>query len=202
MWTERAAVMFFLWVGCTAGAWGATGDLDKLQMILRLHSEADLHVPWLPAAQAITESIFEDTGIGMRWIDCHGEAVDPQCNRAPRANEFVLRLQRRRVDPASHACGVSLRSSRAEGHYITLYIDCIRAGSDAFNVGEPVLAAYTMAHEVGHLLLPVGHASSGIMRARPNRFDWERAKRGALRFQPSERRQIHDALRRRLASVR
>jgi hypothetical protein len=139
----------------------------------------------------------------MLWIDCRGEAIEPRCNPAPRGNEFVLRLQRRRVDPASHACGVSLLPNRAEGYYITLYLDCIRAGSDDFNVGEPVLAAYTMAHEVGHLLLAsAGHAFSGIMRARPDRFDWERARRGALRFQPSERRQIHEALRHRLASVR
>lgn len=203
MWFEGAAVVLSVWLGSTVAPCGPVADHDAPHLAFRVHSGSDLRPPWLPGTQAIMESLFAEMGVRLRWIDCrHGAIeIDPACDRRPRANEIVLRVQRTKPDRASHACGASLRPDAEPGHFITLFLDCIRAGSDALKVAEPVLAAYTLAHEVGHLLLPsVGHAPSGLMRARPDRFDWERAKRGALRFRPAERQQMQQALRQRIGS--
>ena len=44
-----------------------------------------------------------------------------------------------------------------------------------------------MAHELGHLLLPqYSHSATGLMRARWNREDLERAQHGLLRFTPEQ----------------
>ena len=200
MWNTGGAVLLCTSLACAAGVAEGGPVPEMPHLIVRVHTEADLHVAWLASALARAEGIFGDAGVLMDWIDCPSSAVDPVCGRAPSANEFVVRIRRRRVDPESHGCGVSLRPTLATGHYITVFLDCIRDGADVFMLAEPVIAGYTVAHEIGHLLLPTsGHATSGIMRARPDRFDWQRAARGALRFRPAERQQIQDALRRRSA---
>jgi hypothetical protein len=44
-----------------------------------------------------------------------------------------------------------------------------------------------MAHELGHLLLPqYSHSATGLMRARWNREDLDRAQHGLLRFTPEQ----------------
>ena len=44
-----------------------------------------------------------------------------------------------------------------------------------------------MAHELGHLLLPqYSHSATGLMKARWNREDLERAQYGVLRFTPEQ----------------
>jgi len=44
-----------------------------------------------------------------------------------------------------------------------------------------------MAHELGHLLLPLySHSATGLMRGRWNREDLERAQHGLLRFTPEQ----------------
>jgi|RhiMetdeSRZDD1v2_1073273.scaffolds.fasta_scaffold00639_37 hypothetical protein len=49
------------------------------------------------------------------------------------------------------------------------------------------LLGHFMAHELGHLLLPpYSHSRSGLMRARWDRNDLERAQHGLLRFTPEQ----------------
>ena len=49
-----------------------------------------------------------------------------------------------------------------------------------------------MAHEIGHLLLGVGHSPTGIMRAKLNRWDLLQAGRGQLKFTPEQSLLIRD----------
>ena len=198
---RRAVVVSVCWAWM-GGAADARAQTDPTALIVRAYAEAGVDASWLPAVDALTRKIFGEAGMQLVWTRCDAISTNSRCHAAPEPNEFVVRFQARRIDAASHACGVSLRPSRATGHYITLFLDCIREGSDTFAVAEPIIAAYAIAHEIGHLLLPAAdHAPSGIMRARPDRFDWERAKRGALGFRPAERQQMQEALRRRLASA-
>lgn len=95
---------------------------------------------------------------------------------------------------------MSLRPHSAPGHYITLFLGCVREGAEAFSVSPSVVLAYVIAHEIGHLLLPIGHSSAGIMRARPDQLDWKRAARGALEFHPGDRERMRAALQHRLAA--
>ena len=75
-----------------------------------------------------------------------------------------------------------------------MYADCVRRGSEQLQVPESIVLAYTIVHEIGHLLLPEGHSFTGVMRARPDRLDWQRAARGALRFTDQEARRIRATL--------
>jgi hypothetical protein len=68
------------------------------------------------------------------------------------------------------------------GSFITVYADCVRDGADRLHVDEATILSVTFAHEIGHLLLPRGHAFSGIMCGWPSALDWQRAERGGLLF--------------------
>jgi hypothetical protein len=173
----------------------------QLELTVIVYSETD--VPWLSEAQASAAALFEDAGIRLAWIACATETGQPPCHGAFPANELVLRVRRERVNTDSHACGVALRPVQGAGSYITLFLDCVIEGSKEFRIAERIVAAYCLAHEIAHLLLPTSaHAASGIMQARLRPIDWERAARGGLRFFPDERRQMVDALRRRIAWTR
>jgi hypothetical protein len=196
---KAVLVAGFVMAGIAADVRGEAAQ-DRLELTLLVYTETE--IPWLPAAQAIVADLYEDAGIRLAWVPC-GTAADPaSCSRPPAANELVVRIRGKRVDEASHMCGLALRPRQMMGSYVTLFLDCLAEGSKAFRVKESVVAAYCLAHEIAHLLLPTSaHAASGIMQARLSPIDWDRARRGGLRFLAGERRQMVEALRRRTASA-
>ncbi len=61
-----------------------------------------------------------------------------------------------------------------------------------------LVLGHTATHEIAHMLLPPGHSSQGIMRARLRKADWERAAKGTLIFTPQQSEQLSTSLRARL----
>ncbi len=61
-----------------------------------------------------------------------------------------------------------------------------------------LVLGHTATHEIGHMLLPPGHSSLGIMRARLRKGDWERAAKGTLLFTRQQSEQLSTGLRARL----
>ena len=199
-WNQATIAVAFGCLGSTEMGWTQTRT-DVLEVSVRTHVGAGTDMTSLRDALALTRRVFAGAGIRMTWIHCGEEATHRRCHDAAAANEFIVRIQPTRLDAASHGCGVSLKPEVAPGHYITLFLDCVRAGAKAFGVPEPVVAAYVIAHEIGHLLLPAGHAPAGIMRARPDRFDWQRAARGGLRFDSGAQKRMRTELLRRGAAA-
>lgn len=188
-----------------AFAGGVSGETARErardQPELRVIVYSETHIPWLAAAQEIAAVLFNDAGMRLVWIRCGDSGADAVCRRPPAGNELVVRIRRHRMDRASPTCGLAFRPGHMVGSYITLFLDCLTEGSNTFRIPERIVAAYCLAHEIGHLLLPSGgHAPTGIMQAQLSLVDWERAARGGLRFRPPEKRQMLDALQRRLAS--
>lgn len=180
---------------------GGNAEAARPELKVIVYAEAD--IPWLAAAQDLAAGLFDDAGMRVVWIRCDDAAADAACRRRPARNELVVRIRRQRMERSSPACGVAFRPQHVAGSYITLFLDCLTEGSNAFRIAEPIVAAYCLAHEIAHLLLPAGgHAPTGIMQARLSLVDWERAARGGLRFRPPERRQMLEGLRRRLTSER
>jgi hypothetical protein len=56
-----------------------------------------------------------------------------------------------------------------------------------YEVSTELVLGCAIAHELGHLLLPVrGHSAAGLMRACWSRNEFHRAERGQLTFSPEE----------------
>lgn len=58
-----------------------------------------------------------------------------------------------------------------------------------------IVLAHVMAHEIGHLLLPYGHSSTGLMRANWDVADLRRAVYRQLKFTPEQAALIRAKLR-------
>jgi hypothetical protein len=195
VWHTAGLVAFSSLVPFLAQVPARTGP-EAPEITIRVYIEPGDPIHWLSEAQPVVERVFAQASIRTAWLDCRSPA-EGRCGQGPRPNEFVVRLRRKRPDLASHGCGVSLRPHDLPGHYVTVFLDCIRGAADRLGIREAVIGAHTIAHEIGHLLLPVGHTPSGIMRARPDRLDWVRATRGSLVFGRREAHQMRLALDRR-----
>jgi hypothetical protein len=65
-----------------------------------------------------------------------------------------------------------------------------------YDVSTEQVLACAIAHELGHLLLPVrGHSADGLMRACWSRDEFQRAAQGQLKFLPDEIALIREGLR-------
>jgi hypothetical protein len=62
-----------------------------------------------------------------------------------------------------------------------------------------IVLAHAMAHEMGHLLLPYGHSSTGLMRADWNAKDLRLAEDGRLNFTSEQAELIRGQLLARIA---
>ena len=88
-----------------------------------------------------------------------------------------------RRDAGPFAGGAALALDRESGQGIVyVFFDQVERVAAEGRVPLPLVLGLTIAHEVGHVLLPSGHRPSGIMKARLGRADWREASRGWLRF--------------------
>ncbi len=172
---------------------------------IRLYNYSDLP----QAAQARTEKVASDilrkAGITAQWLDCPIAKAQqlPACSLPLRPTELVLRIlpgsnaSRAALDRAS--CGYALRPTNGgHGTLITLFYDCVEKIAKMHQMLRGLVLGHTAAHEIGHMLLPRGHSSRGIMRARLRKADWERAAKGTLLFTPQQSEQLSTGLRARI----
>ncbi len=185
---------------------GSTAKAEANSPItIRLYNYADL----TPAAQARAEKVASDilrkAGITAQWLDCPiaKNQQNPACSLPLRPTELVLRIlpgskaARAALDRAS--CGYALRPTKGgTGTLITLFYDCVEKIAKTHQMLRGLVLGHTAAHEIGHMLLPPGHAGSGIMRARLRKADWERAAKGTLLFTRQQSEQLSTGLRARI----
>ena len=90
--------------------------------------------------------------------------------------------------------GAALRTANG-GAIVYVFYRRVQAEAERYEVSTARVLACAMAHELGHLLLPVrAHASAGLMRACWSRDEFQRAEHGQLRFLPEEVERIRAGL--------
>ena len=167
---------------------------SKARLTIRVWDRSHIDSRTLARAQVVTNSAFNAVGLDIHWIHC-GEEQTPEnlpC-QSPLGGPYDLSLRIIRLSKASRkdwrsvACGSATGSSVVYIFYDRLETLLNRSP----RVTSPDLAlGVTMAHEIGHLLLPPGHALKGIMRARLEPEDWKLAEVGCLTFCSQEAEQI------------
>lgn len=92
--------------------------------------------------------------------------------------------------------GGAPRSNRTEQISVSLYYDSItkvaRNHSALWQASQ--ILGYSIAHELGHLLLGAEHAPSGVMRANWDASDLLLMSRHAIKFTAEERERIQQGL--------
>jgi hypothetical protein len=153
---------------------------------------------WDRAAQTV-EGMFDDAGVAVRFERC-GPTAEPDCS-APQAPRVVgLRLYRRSLRDtrkSRHDLGGATLITDGPGARAISYVFYDRLEEIARDERLPLelVLGLTIAHELGHALLPPGHSISGIMQARLGGREWKRAQRGWMLFTPEDAARMRDRLR-------
>lgn len=165
------------------------------------------HVPPQTMERATAEAgrVFERAGIRIRWERPSTELPEA---RLWDLNVSIAALQSTRersclvvsvmqdLPPAAHpgALGFALPMARS-GVSAELLYGRIERLAGLVCIAPEVLLAYTMAHEIGHVLLQSSaHAPAGIMQAHWDARSWRLASFEMVTFLPNEAKQMHEGL--------
>jgi hypothetical protein len=147
--------------------------------------------------------VLQAAGIGVSWVQCWSagqarEAVSVDCER-PLTQHDVIVQPIHATDPNSARHPESLGFSMIEagaGTVATVYTDRVAMMARRAGVRADDLLAWTMAHEIGHLLLGTSqHATRGLMRARWSQAEVRRHSRPDWSFSVDEAQTMRDVLR-------
>jgi hypothetical protein len=142
--------------------------------------------------------VFRPADIVVGWPDCENSAAP-----APGTPRFVIRLRDDLVprfggELSLHAMGRAFVSG-GEGYIADVYYPAIQALSETSQPGVGSLIGYTIAHEIGHLLLGPEHRPRGIMRARWGQDELRALAQRSLGFDKADRVRLRERLRQSLS---
>jgi hypothetical protein len=151
----------------------------KPEVTLSLRNVAQVPAAEADEAKEILVSIYRFARIDVHWKDVEEDitviVTPPPHPRAIRDSRFAL--------------GYAPRTKLKAGRIAFVLADRTADTARGLGMEHYVLLAITMAHEVGHLLLPYGsHAANGIMRRDWTQSDYQKARLGQLLFTEAEGR--------------
>jgi hypothetical protein len=162
-----------------SGQASGTSSAKPLPLPVTVFDYAKVPAQWLSWAKESMSRIYGEIGVDITWQDARSEA---------RTGLIVLILpESRSIRESIPQSVMGYSSGTADERRRIAYV--LYGRMDQFRLEQvpaiqrAILLGHLMAHEVGHLLLPVqSHSPSGIMRARWSRADLELAQQGRLRF--------------------
>ena len=152
---------------------------DSPTLCINLRSAAAIPAETIGAARAQMDRIYANAGFEIVWSDDDG----------PRGGCIVLMMEAEADVATSSAAvmGLALRRGRTR----TAHIFFLRVADLAqkHHMTLSRLLGHVMAHEIGHLLLPVdSHSSTGLMRGSWGIAQIRDARDGKLAFTETETR--------------
>jgi hypothetical protein len=148
-------------------------------LVLQLHNLAGAPPAVVDQAASELARVYDELEVRVEWDRIAAARV------ADREIVRVVLLARETGDLRSVAdtvMGAAVRTPN-DTRVVYVFYDRVRAEAERYGVSTPLVLAYAMAHELGHLLMPGrGHSANGLMRARWNRDDFRRADQRQLHF--------------------
>jgi hypothetical protein len=144
------------------------------------------------AAERETSRIFSDSGIDIAWVHCpiplRADSNEACAADLGVAGEIRVRILDRATENAVNG---SVFGFAVAPVFATVYYDDVLRIPNLHNPDYeiPLILGFLIAHEIGHLILgPGAHTSSGIMQARWDPADLNRAIRGQIGFTIAEKK--------------
>ena len=151
---------------------------------VRLRDDAHLPDRTVQNALMIVSGVYRRAGVTVQWLPTAvGEVSDSTLTIAvvPAASEAPFAA-------GEDSMGVARNLEGARGNLAYVFFDRVRDFGQRGRVDTFVVLGFAIAHELGHLLLPVNsHSADGIMRARWDPKIISRAG-GFLSFAPDQAR--------------
>ena len=160
-------------------------------LVLHLSNYSGAPAVVVQHAQEEVTRVYAEIGVPLEWRDPSAPGAD----RQPAIRVVLLPYETgdlRRSDKA--VMGAAMRSARGNA-VAYIYYRRVQAEAERYEVSTGLVLACAIAHELGHLLLPVrSHAPDGLMRGCWSRGEFHRAEQGQLKFRPEEVAWIHARL--------
>jgi hypothetical protein len=150
----------------------------------------------LNRAKAEASFVLETGGLTVAWLDCSTETMEQELG--PR--DFVLCLVAFRLSradyPGQRLMGSTSIANRTQQNYVFLYYNSIaRTATDhAAEWQTYQVLGYSVAHELGHLLLGGEHNRRGVMRAVWGSPDLLLMSKREIKFTTQERERMQQSL--------
>lgn len=201
-------------IGTTTLAQPAKG---KLTINLYVYNYAQVPERTLREAENQAGEIFRKIGVNTLWVQVPFISREKQLEFLSRRSQnssgldlrisipspLTVKTMEKHLGRQDHVFGLSMYAKDTPGHLAYVFYHRIEEFVRAQNLHEHKarLLGLAMAHEIGHLLLPLyPHSSRGVMRATWNRQDFELAARGNLDFTPKQTELIRREVLKRSAS--
>jgi hypothetical protein len=153
-------------IGCCIGALGfaafaarATAATGARHVTVAMCDLEAVPQELMDLAQQVAIEVYRDAGIEIDWDD-------NQCH--PAENVFAVTITARRI-AGTDVSDYTLGFAESGMWTATVLYDRVSAFARRYRMKRAVLLGYTIAHELGHLLLPPhSHSTAGVMRATIN----------------------------------
>ena len=188
----------------------AAAPNPSLGIVLHVCDDPGIQQNLVSRAKAEMSRIYRDVGIDIDWISEASLTTGPDDTPTSAASDRHLTLVilcRDLTDEVTDdpmALGGAVGTREYRGHIAYVYYDHVEhiartfmnlsrepGTDDMFSV---ILLAHTMAHEMGHLLLPHGHSPTGLMRAEWDAVDMRLAMDRRLNFTSEQAKLIRGEL--------
>ena len=194
---RRAAI--FILVAVTACA--AAEEPMTVEQTVLLFNTAHLPAQELEKAKDVATTILEQAGIRLRWLDC---PADQACDNPNDRTSLILSIQAesRQHNERHERLGEAFPAPEG-GRSIRVFYNEAKLVSalHRVDVSVPVVLGHGIAHEMGHLLIPlVGHEPAGIMRGDWDPADWQGMAVGRMRFTAQEASRMRAEVKRRVSA--
>jgi hypothetical protein len=137
--------------------------------------------------------VFQSMGVEIQWTGCGAEVDAADARMRP---DFVVRVRMgghlpKAGNTSLEAMGRAFMNVDGTGNMADVYYGAIRELTLLFPVaGADQLMGYTMAHELGHLLIGAGHRPNGLMRAALSKKELDALNHRHLKFNEAEQAAI------------
>jgi len=189
----------------------------KLTINLYVYNYAQVPENILSEAENQAGEIFRKIGVKTLWVQVPFISGEKQLEFLSRRSQnssaldlrisiprpLTVKTMEKHLGVPDHVLGLSMYSKDKPGHLAYVFYHRVEEFVQARNLHEHKarILGLAMAHEIGHLLLPLhSHSSRGVMRATWDREDFELAARGNLDFTPKQAELIRSEVLRRSAS--
>lgn len=169
-------------------------DAAPANVTVWIHNYSAAPTKTVQEAAAEAARILRTAGLESLWIECPlprpGALMPDACQKPAGLNDFSLNILPQSLAKRWALCasmlGFAILSSDGEGRAGGVSYDAVEALGE-WEASRVQLLGAVMAHEVGHLLLrSKDHSPAGLMRARWDSKDLERAAKGDLLFVPQQ----------------
>lgn len=183
-----------------AGAAAAEENAGGAQLVVRIWDRIPVASDVWEGAKRIVEETFEPVGIRIDWKTC-GASEKATCGAPAAPREIGLRVfrpsARERRSTGHFTAGAALATDRESGQGIVYVLfDRVESVARDGRIPPSLVLAITVAHEIGHVLLPPGHSQAGVMKAHLDKRDWRAAAKGWLNFSEDDGRRLRERVRR------